>query len=104
LDSSTSLEKSPDIPYIQGMNAYSSRTFKSGNSEAIRLPKGLGFGIGAKVRIEREGDRLVLTPDTDVQQVQAELRQLVEDLRRIGAPADGRQERERFEFPERPRL
>ena len=38
------------------------RTFKSGNSEAVSLPMGLGFGIGTDVLVEREGERVVLTP------------------------------------------
>ncbi|MEI6419773.1 MAG: AbrB/MazE/SpoVT family DNA-binding domain-containing protein, partial [Sphingomonadales bacterium] len=43
------------------MNAITTRTFKSGNSEAVRLPKGFGFGAGTELKIEREGNRLVLT-------------------------------------------
>lgn len=40
-------------------------TFKSGNSEAVRLPKGFGFGVGTRVRMVREGDRVVLTPERE---------------------------------------
>ncbi len=36
------------------------RTFKSGNSEAVRLPKELGFGIGVELVVERSGDVLTL--------------------------------------------
>jgi antitoxin VapB len=84
------------------MTAHATRTFKSGNSEAIRLPKGLGFGIGTEVRIEREGDRLVVTPVHDPEAARAANRKLVEDLRAIrGGVNLPRQEREPFEFPER---
>jgi len=34
---------------------YHGRTFKSGNSVALRLPKGLGVPEGIKVRMVREG-------------------------------------------------
>jgi antitoxin VapB len=87
------------------MNApVTSKTFKSGNSEAIRLPKGLGFGIGTEVRIEREAGRLVLTPISDPVADQARLDALLDDLAAIGTPPDGVQEREPIEWPERPGL
>lgn len=79
------------------------KTFKSGNSEAVRLPKGIGFGIGVELRVEREGDRVVLTPAVDPAEVKRELRKLVADLRAIGRPNEI-QEREPIEFPDRPGL
>ena len=33
-----------------------SRTFRSGNSDAVRLPKEISFGSGVEVEIERKGD------------------------------------------------
>lgn len=33
-----------------------SRTFRSGNSDAVRLPKEITFGPGVEVEIERRGD------------------------------------------------
>ncbi|KPF60057.1 hypothetical protein IP88_16040 [alpha proteobacterium AAP81b] len=88
------------------MNAHSARTFKSGNSEAIRLPKGLGFGIGAEVLIERDGDRLVLTALAEpADAVRKEMRQLVEDLRAIrGDTVIPREERDVDWWPDRPGL
>lgn len=86
------------------MNApTTSKTFKSGNSEAIRLPKGLGFGIGTEVRIEREGGRLVLTPVSDPAEEKAKLLKLIADLKALPRP-DYVEEREPIEFPERPGL
>jgi antitoxin VapB len=81
-----------------------SRTFKSGNSEAVRLPKGLGFGVGVAVRIERDGDRVVLRaahaqPDTG-----GRLCAMIEDMNRIGAPDGARQERDAPLLPDRERL
>ncbi|GGI73548.1 hypothetical protein GCM10007973_08030 [Polymorphobacter multimanifer] len=53
------------------MTSVTVRTFKSGNSEAIRLPKGFGFGIGTEVWIERDGKRVVLTrADAHAERVQ----------------------------------
>lgn len=87
------------------MNAsVNTRTFKSGNSEVVRLPKGLGFGIGTEVRIEREGDRVVLSATTDPAAPKRELLRLLADLEAIGRPPGPRQDREPFEFPDRPGL
>ena len=87
------------------MNApHQSRTFKSGNSEAIRLPKGLGFGIGTEVQVEREGDRVVLTPLRHPAAEKKRLQGLLARLQAIGAPKGGVQERDPFEFPDRPGL
>jgi antitoxin VapB len=80
------------------------RTFKSGNSEAVRLPKGLGFGIGKEIRVEREGGRVVLTEIVDTIEQRQQMVQLYNDLLAIGAPSDGIQARDPFEFPERPGL
>lgn len=38
------------------------KTFKSGNSEAVRLPKKYGFGPGTEVEIQREGDMVIIRP------------------------------------------
>ena len=80
------------------------RTFKSGNSEVVRLPKGLGFGIGTEIRVEREGDRVVLSPAQDPRAAKRELLHLLADLEAIGRPTGPRQEREPFDFPDRPSL
>jgi antitoxin VapB len=86
------------------MNApRTSRTFKSGNSEAVRLPKGLGFGIGTDVTIERRGDALVLRPIRNPDEERAAIRELVRRLREIG-PVGEIEEREPIEFPDRPGL
>lgn len=39
-----------------------SRTFRSGNSEAVRLPKEFAFGPGVEIEIDRKGDVVTLTP------------------------------------------
>jgi antitoxin VapB len=81
-----------------------SRTFKSGNSEAVRLPKGLGFGVGTEVVVERKGDRVVLTPVRDPAAEKQKLLAMLEALAAIGQPDDGVQPRPDFEAPDRPGL
>jgi antitoxin VapB len=77
------------------MNAYTTKTFRSGNSEAVRLPKELGFGAGVDVEVQREGD--VVT----IRRKRLSNRELVARLREIGPPPDGVQPREPIELPKR---
>lgn len=42
------------------MNAVRTRTFRSGNSEAVRLPKDIGFGAGTEVEIVRKGNEITI--------------------------------------------
>lgn len=44
------------------MPIVSSRTFKSGNSEAVRLPRDVAFGPDVEVTIIRSGDILTIFP------------------------------------------
>lgn len=44
------------------MRTSEGRTFKSGNSEAVRLPKGLGFGLDVDLTLVRSGDVLTIYP------------------------------------------
>ena len=39
-----------------------SKTFKSGNSVALRLPKALGIGEGVEMRVREEQGRYVVEP------------------------------------------
>lgn len=77
-----------------------SKTFKSGNSEALRLPKEVAFGPGVEVHIRKIGDTLTISPKKQ-QKVMAEL---VRRLRKIGPPVDGVQQRQKIIFPQRPGL
>jgi antitoxin VapB len=85
------------------MGAHETRTFKSGNSEAVRLPQGIGFGVGVAVNVEREGDRVVITPARDPAEEKRKLHELVEALQAIGRLGEV-QERDPIEFPDRPGL
>jgi antitoxin VapB len=78
------------------MKIVTSRTFKSGNSEAVRLPKGMGFGIGTEIEIVDNGDSVTLRR---VRKYSG--RDLIAALRALPRPV---QEREPIEFPERPGL
>jgi antitoxin VapB len=82
------------------MNAVT-RTFKSGNSEAVRLPKGLGFGVGTEIEIEQVPDGLLLKP---TRKAKLSFQEMLARMREIGPPSDGVQEREPFEYPDRPGL
>lgn len=87
------------------MGAHETRTFKSGNSEAVRLPKGMGFGIGVELRVEREpGGRIVLTPLIDREEQRQRMDRAYQAMLAIGRPVDGVQARDPFEFVERPGL
>ena len=44
------------------MTTVTSRVFKSGNSEAVRLPKDVAFGRELDVTIVRSGDVLTIYP------------------------------------------
>jgi len=54
-----------------------SRTFRSGNSDAVRLPKEISFGPGVEVEIERQGDVVTISPRRkSVKEMLAKLRSL----------------------------
>jgi antitoxin VapB len=44
------------------MPTVTSRTFRSGNSEAVRLPKEVAFGKDIEVTIVRSGDVITIYP------------------------------------------
>lgn len=41
---------------------YTARTFKSGNSVAMRLPKGLGIKEGVEMKVREERGRFIVEP------------------------------------------
>lgn len=85
------------------MGAHETKTFKSGNSVALRLPKGLGVEPGERMSIERNGDVLTVRRVNDKAEAKRKLTELVEALRALPRPGEV-QKREPFEFPDRPGL
>lgn len=81
------------------MKTFRSRPFRSGNSQAVRLPKEIAFDDDAELIISRSGDIVTMMPKP--QMTGAEL---VRRLREIGPPPGGVQERDPIEWPERPGL
>lgn len=79
------------------MAIHRSRTFRSGNSEAIRLPKDMAFGEDTEVILVRSGD--VLT----VYRAPTPLAEMIERLRAMPAVPEI-ERRETDELPERPGL
>ena len=72
------------------------RVFQSGNSQAVRIPKELQFEqIEAEYEIERECDRLIITPvGTPLTDVLALFAAFSDDFMDEGRPAQGTQKRD----------
>jgi antitoxin VapB len=64
------------------MNAIISKTFKSGNSEAVRLPKDVGFGIGVEVIVVRNGDVVTIA------RKRPSIKDMIKRLRELPVPSD----------------
>lgn len=73
-----------------------SKTFKSGNSEALRLPKEVALGPDVEVTIQKIGDTLTITPKR-----KKTMADLVQRLRQIGPPPGPKLSREKIIFPKR---
>jgi antitoxin VapB len=76
------------------MTKATSRTFKSGNSEAVRLPRDVAFGREVEVTIVRSGDVLTIYPK------QAPISHLIARLEALPKPRDIEQ-RDDAPLPER---
>ncbi len=72
-----------------------SKTFKSGNSEAVRLPKEVALGPDVEVTIRKVGDTLTIAPKR-----KKTLARLIAALERLPKP-DKPWKRERIIFPKR---
>ena len=79
------------------MATVTSRIFRSGNSEAVRLPKDIAFGRDMEVTIVRNGDVLTITPK------RPSLQEMARRLRELPKPTDI-EERDADIFPDRPGL
>ncbi len=70
------------------------RTFKSGNSEAIRLPRDIAFGADVELVLVRSGDVLTVYPASST------VPQMLARLAKLPAPPSI-EERDDNELPER---
>ncbi|CAN5855751.1 AbrB/MazE/SpoVT family DNA-binding domain-containing protein [soil metagenome] len=79
------------------MTVARSRTFKSGNSEAIRLPRDVAFGPDVELVIVRSGDVMTIYPAA------TSMAAMIERLRSLPVPPTV-ETRDDEPLPERPRL
>ena len=77
------------------------RAFKSGNSVAVRLPKGFAIPAGTALDIDKTGDTVTIRVTRDAAEAQRRMRATFEAMQAIGAPPGGVQKRDPFEFPDR---
>ena len=85
------------------MGIHDTRSFKSGNSVAVRFPKGTGLLPNTPLTITREGDGYRVAPRHALEDGGVRIRRLIERLEAIG-PSDNPQERQGIDFPNRPGL
>ena len=79
------------------MTITGSRTFRSGNSEAVRLPKGVAFGREVELTIIRSGEVLTIYPS------RPPVSDLIKVLAGLPVPHDI-EVRDTEDLPERPGL
>jgi len=79
------------------MTTASSRTFRSGNSEAVRLPRSVAFGQEVEVTIVRSGDVLTIYP------AKPPIGETIARLAALPAPREI-EKRDEAPLPERPDL
>ena len=79
------------------MTVVTSRTFRSGNSAAVRLPKEVAYAGGVEVTIVRSGDVLTIYPK------RASVAEMLERLAQLPAPG-AVEARDVKSLPERPGL
>lgn len=79
------------------------RTFKSGNSVAVRLPKGFAIPAGTEVELDKTGDTVTIRLARDPAEEKARLKKVLDELKAIG-PVGEIEKREPIEFPDRPGL
>lgn len=77
------------------------RTFTSGNSVAVRLPKGFAIPANTEIELAKSGDTVTIRIAENREAVRKALGALSRDLAAIGHPADGIQPRPDFEAPVR---
>lgn len=84
------------------MGIVESKTFKSGNSIAVRLPRDMALPEGTAITIEKQGDALIIRPAKDPIEEKRKVTELVAALRALGPV--GEVEKRDADLPERPGL
>lgn len=79
------------------------KTFKSGNSVAVRLPKGFAIPAGAEVEVSRAGNSVTIRLTRDEAETRKRMIAMLDALEAIG-PIGEIEKREPIEFPDRPGL
>ena len=79
------------------MTIVRTRTFRSGNSEALRLPRDVAFGENVELVIVRSGDVMTIYPAA------TSIPAMIKRLRSLPAPPTI-EKRDEEELPERPSL
>ncbi|MCR2833276.1 AbrB/MazE/SpoVT family DNA-binding domain-containing protein [Parerythrobacter lacustris] len=79
------------------------KTFKSGNSVAVRLPKGFGIPEGVDLELDQKGDVVTLRVVRDADHERAAMLQMLDDLKRLPKPTSV-EKRDPIIFPDRPGL
>jgi antitoxin VapB len=89
--------------YIVMNNPIHTKTFKSGNSVAVRLPKGFAISADVEVELEKSGDTVTIRKLRDPVADKKALLDMLDDLKKLPKPPTI-QKRDPFEFPDRPGL
>ena len=76
------------------------RTFKSGNSVAVRLPKGFALLAGMEVELEQVGDRIIIRLARDEAEAKRRWLEALDTLETLPSPGEI-ERREPIEFPDR---
>ena len=79
------------------------RTFKSGNSVAVRLPKGFAIPAGTEVELDKAGDTVTIRLTRNEAEARRRMLEALDALKALPKPPRI-QEREPLEFPDRPGL
>lgn len=79
------------------------RTFRSGNSQAVRLPKEVAYAEDLDVVVERQGDVVTIRPAIDEAAEKQKWLAFLSELGKLPTPSTV-EVRELIEFPDRPGL
>jgi antitoxin VapB len=78
------------------MNMVTTKAFRNGGSEAVRLPKEMEFGLHTELIIAKTGNVVTIRPKPE-----KSMAEMVARLRALGMPNDGVQKRLPVLAPER---